>query len=136
MAKIFNKKDDIDNEEGSVISENGQQVQQQPDPLTEESQKLNAVRELLFGQNVKEYRDEFDELKKLIKDHKKDFERENSDLKNDVLDRIDKMDEKFNNRLDDSIKSINDKLDKLNDDKADRKKMASVLHSLASQLED
>jgi hypothetical protein len=105
------------------------------DAQSEEQQKLNAVRDLLFGQNVKEYRGEFDELKKIIKEEKTENEHSVSDLKNDIIKRLDTLEEKLNRKIDDASKNLNERLDQINENKADRKKIASILHDLASKLE-
>ncbi|SNT34301.1 hypothetical protein SAMN05421640_3410 [Ekhidna lutea] len=133
MAKMFTKKEE--KVEDPNLESSPQNGQQPVDPMTEESQKLNAVRDLLFGQNVQEYRSEFDELRNLINDNRDKSEKESSDMKSEIFDRLDKLEEKLNSKLDDTNKSINDRLDQLSDAKADRKKMATILHELANKLE-
>lgn len=133
MAKMFTKKEE--KVEDPSLEPSAQNGQKPVDPLTEESQKLNAVRDLLFGQNVQEYRSEFDELRKIINDNREKSDKKSSDMKNDIFDRIDKLEEKLNHKLDDTSRSINERLDQLSDAKADRKKMANILHELANKLE-
>lgn len=133
MAKIFSKKDENPELEPEAL-ENGQP--QNPDPNAIDSQKLNAVRELLFGQTVENHQKEFQDVRDSIRQNKEALEDANKDLKNELFDRLDKLENQLKDKIEDTSKSLSDRIDQLSDSKADRKKIASILHNLASELEN
>lgn len=136
MGKVFGKKENNQAEGVTEEAQNNQNGQVQPEPMSQqEVDKLEAVRDLLFGQNVKEYRDEFKELKDLITSNRKEIDQSAADFKSDVLEKLEKLDDKINKKIDDTSQEIKDKLSALADDKADRKKIANLLSDMARQLD-
>jgi len=101
----------------------------------QEQKKLNEIRNLLFGQNVQEYRSEFGELKSIIQENKSESEQSLAEFQSDVLQRLEQLENKINEAMMASNQSITQRLDELDDRKSDRKTIASILHQLASQLE-
>lgn len=100
-----------------------------------EQKKLNEIRDLLFGQNVQEYRSEFEELKGVIQENRDQSDQSLTEFKTDVLERLEKLEHKLSGTLTSSSQSFSERLDELNENKVDRKTVASILHQLASQLE-
>lgn len=96
-----------------------------------EQAKLEAVRDLLFGQNVKEYRDEIKEVRDLISEKESDINSTIDQMESDLVKRIDGLEE----RIDDELKAINKQLKELSSDKVDRKQLSTLLMDLAKQLE-
>lgn len=136
MGKVFGKKDNNQTElaaEGMTEDQNGQA--QNGQMSQQEVDKLEAVRDLLFGQNVKEYRDEFKDLKDLIQDNRKEIDKSASEFKSEILEKLEKLDDKINQKIDDTSREIKDKLSTLSEDKADRKKIANLLSDMARQLD-
>lgn len=93
-----------------------------------EQDKLNAVRDLLFGQNVREYRDEFKELKEMIHTEQKEREQAVSEVRSEVLGKLEKLDQK----LDKTNKELIDKLNQLA--KTDKETLAELLKDMANKL--
>lgn len=147
MASIFNpnkKKEEIESQEEEQFQQqdNTEEMNEEAKNFasnnlsSSESEKLEAVRDLLFGQNIKEYRGEFDELKKIIKENNEAQGSTTADLKSELIDKITNLENKFDEKVDEMNRQLNEKLDQLTNDKADRNKMATILHDLASRLED
>lgn len=147
MASIFNpnkKKEEIESQEEEQFhqQDNTEEMNEEVQNFasnnlsSSESEKLEAVRDLLFGQNIKEYRGEFDELKKIIKENNEAQGATTADLKSELIDKITNLENKFDEKVDEMNRQLNEKLDQLTNDKADRNKMATILHDLASRLED
>lgn len=132
MTKAAQEKEknqeEMKQEKTDLTGQNGNMTQQEVD-------KLEAVRDLLFGQNVREYRDEFKELKDLLKSHRDELDKSADDFKTEILDKLQKLDEKFDAKIDATSKEINERLDTLSNDKADRKRIASLLSDMAQQLD-
>ena len=124
MANNVSEKQNVEQsmEDGSANASNGQVSQQ--NALDKEQEKLNAVRNLLFGQNVEEYRNEFEEVKKIIQNEKESSDQALAGLKEEINTRLDKIE-----------KSLNTRLDQLDDSKTDRKQLANLLHDIANKLE-
>ena len=135
MGKVFGKKENNQVDVEMAQQPNGIEQDANPPMTQQEVDKLEAVRDLLFGQNVKEYRDEFKELKDMIKSNREEIDKSAADFKTDVLDRLEKLDDKINKKIDDTSQEIKDKLSALSDDKADRKKIANLLSDMARQLD-
>lgn len=91
---------------------------------SEELDKLDAVRDLLFGQNVKEYRGEFKELKDMLVKHREEVETLVSKTKSEIMDKLSQIDNKLNERIDET-----------NDAKTGRQDLAQLLKDMASRLE-
>ena len=132
MAKSPEKKEEnqsvIESENMEESSNNNQMTQQEVD-------KLEAVRDLLFGQNVREYRDEFKELKDLLKSHRDEIDKTADSFKTDVLSKLDNLDNKFSAKIEETSNELNKRLDALSNDKADRKRIANLLSDMAKQLD-
>ncbi|MFK7952783.1 MAG: hypothetical protein AB8B73_08025 [Ekhidna sp.] len=136
MGKVFGKKDngqvDVELED---FQSNGNGESQTTEMSPQETDKLEAVRDLLFGQNVKEYRDEFKELKDLIQENRAEIDKSAADFRSDVLEKLESLDEKINKKIDDTSQEIKDQLNSLSEAKADRKKIANLLSDMAKQLD-
>ncbi len=86
--------------------------------------KLDAVKELIFGQNMQEYDQKFETIEQLIDQKFKQLTEQLNTL------------EKANNlNLDQAKSELNNKLDQLSNDKLDRSKLANLLRSLADKIE-
>jgi hypothetical protein len=136
MGKVFGKKESSQAEPTAEEVQDTQNGQAQTGQMSQqEVDKLEAVRDLLFGQNVKEYRDEFKELKDLLQENRREIDKSAADFKSEVLEKLEKLDDKINQKIEDTSREIKDKLNALSDDKADRKKIANLLSDMARQLD-
>lgn len=135
MTKLSKNNSDIENSglDNTLESNNNAEAAVSQN---QEQKKLNEIRNLLFGQNVEEYRSEFEELKAIIQENKSESEQSLSGFQTDIFDRLEKLESKLNDVLQTSSETLSERLDQLSKDKVDRKTMASILHKLASQLEE
>ena len=102
---------------------------QQPD------NRLEAVRELLFGQNVQEYRGDIKETRELLEKQRSELDQNAAELEDRLNAKIDALEEKMMAHIDKTAEKINNRLDKLQETKADKKKLADYLVSIAKKLE-
>lgn len=98
--------------------------------------RLEAVRDLLFGQNVKEYRDEFKELKDLIKEQRTEIDEEATARQSELVKRMDQMEETFNSSLAATAEKLQQQVDALSEAKTDRKALATLLIEIANKLQE
>lgn len=97
--------------------------------------RLEAVRDLLFGQNVQEYRGDIKETRDLIHHQVNQVDERAAELESRINARIDDLEQKVFAHIDKTAEKINDRLDKLQNDKVDRKKLANYLVGIANKLD-
>lgn len=97
--------------------------------------RLEAVRDLLFGPNDQEYRQEFKDIKDQVSKNKSDFEQKSESLKEDIIDRLEKLEKKITENVNSVQADLSKQIDGLNSDKVDRKQLAQLLQTLAKELE-
>jgi len=97
----------------------------------QEEDKLDAVRDLLFGQNVKEYRDEIKELKEHVKQNKSEIDKSIEGTNVEVLRKLDELSTQFEQRSN----QMEEKLEVLLKSKVDKSNLAGLLKDIAAQLE-
>ena len=100
-------------------------------PSSPEQDKLDAVRELLFGQNVKEYRDDIQDVRDFIQKNQEKTDQKIDSTKEDILQKLDALDQK----LDETKKDLQNQIGSLSNSKVDRSSLANLLKELANQLE-
>lgn len=98
---------------------------------SQEQDKLDAVRDLLFGQNVKEYRDEIKELKDHVRQNRSEIDKSIQGTNAEVLKKLDELNKQFEKRSG----QIEEKLETLLKSKVDRSSLAGLLKDIATQLE-
>ncbi|MCL7754207.1 hypothetical protein [Polaribacter sp. Z022] len=101
-----------------------------------EVDRIAAVRELIFGENMKEYSSEFADVYNKIKSLKestdKNLNEAVTNLENKLSDLESLMDHKFQDLNDDLDKRLAD----LDDEKADRRKLGKALEKIALMLQE
>ena len=98
--------------------------------------RIAAVRDLIFGENIQQYNSEFDEVSNRITalDQKtaKNLAASVEQLENKLADLESLMDHKFQDLNDDLDKRLAD----LDDEKADRRKLGKALEKIALMLQE
>ena len=98
--------------------------------------RLAAVRDLIFGENILQYNSEFEDVFNKIKilenETQKNLENAVVTLERKVSDLEGLMDHKFQDLNEDLDKKLNE----LDDEKADRKKLGKALEKIALMLQE
>jgi vacuolar-type H+-ATPase subunit I/STV1 len=98
--------------------------------------RLAAVRDLIFGENILQYNSEFEDVFNKIKilenETQKNLENAVITLERKVSDLEGLMDHKFQDLNEDLDKKLNE----LDDEKADRKKLGKALEKIALMLQE
>lgn len=89
--------------------------------------KLDAIKEIIFGENIKAYDSEFKQLKDELKSQGDAIEQEISEVKNDFAE--------ARKELDKQINDLRKEIGKLNEIKSDKKTLAKLLRTVADKLE-
>lgn len=103
-------------------------------PNSMEDNRLEAVRDLLFGQNDQEYRKEFQEIRSEIDSNKKQLEDKSEAINSDLIDRLEKLEKKMEDHIIATDAKLTQQIDALSHEKVDRKKMADLLQQIAKEL--
>lgn len=89
--------------------------------------KLDAIKEIIFGENIKAYDSEFKQLKDEIKVQ--------SDGLHDEINEIRSELSQAKQELDKEVENLRKEIGKLNEVKSDKKTLAKLLRTVADKLE-
>mgnify|MGYP000470208986 CR=1 FL=1 len=107
-------------------------------PLKEENlahSKIDVIKELIFGNNMKEYAHEFNEIKSLIAQNKEQTDHNLSEAKNDIFDALEEFRKDMNRQLDELQLNMNREIDRLDDIKTDRSLLVNLFSDMAKKIE-
>ncbi len=100
----------------------------------EDNHKLEAVKELIFGQNMKEYDSKFTKLESLITKRHEDQKKSLSDSYQKLKDLIQQQNKELISRINKLEKLLDAKSVELNQSKTDKATLAQLLHEIADKL--
>ena len=100
------------------------------------SSKIEAIKNLIFGDNIAAYNSEFDQVKKDILSKKAELEEFIEDTRKELLQSIDNLSTDLNIRITELEDSLNDKADLLESKKVDKKSLGELLISLGEKIKD
>lgn len=109
---------------------NEQTIQNSP----EANSKIDAIKQLIFGENMQAYDSEFETLKKDILSKKQELETLMDEVKSELLQNIDNLSTDINIRITELENSFQDKTDILNENKVDRKLLGELLTKLGEKI--
>ncbi len=98
------------------------------------SSKIDAIKQLLFGENIQEYNSEFEAVKADILKKKKQLEGVIDDVRSELMKSIDNLSTDVNIRITDLETTINDKVDDLDQKKLDRNVLGELFISLGEKI--
>lgn len=96
--------------------------------------KIDAIKQLIFGENIQEYNHEFEAVKRDILNKKKELENLVDDVKAELLQNIDNLSTDINIRLTELESTLEDKADALDEKKLDRKLFGDLLIKLGEKI--
>ncbi|QRM88944.1 fructose 1,6-bisphosphatase [Lacinutrix sp. WUR7] len=100
----------------------------------EASTKIDAIKQLIFGENMQAYDIEFEAVKNDILNKKQELENLVDDVRKELLQNIDNLSTDINIRITDLENSFNDKADTLDEKKLDRKLLGDLLMNLGEKI--
>ncbi len=96
--------------------------------------KIAAIREIIFGDNIKEFEKEFKKLNNIIDTYKEELEKKLADFKEHAESLIASTNQDFDSKIDKLREELNKKLDELADEKLDRKSFGAALQKLGDEI--
>ena len=96
--------------------------------------KIDAIKQLIFGENIQEYNHEFEAVKLDILNKKKELENLVDDVKAELLQNIDNLSTDINIRITELENTFEDKADALDEKKLDRKILGDLLIKLGEKI--
>jgi len=112
------------------MAKNKSELPNSQDPTS----KIDAIKQLIFGENMVEYNHEFEAVKQDILKKKKDLENLVDDVKSELLQNIDNLSTDINIRITELESTFNDKAEALNDKKVDRKLLGELFTKLGEKI--
>lgn len=131
MSQSVNKTKDS---EESSTAENSEMTAKQTQ-FAKELNKLDSIRDILFGENMQQYQNEFDQIKSIIRDNQERTDTRISEIRTELIDKITALEDMLNARLTQTENALSNKIAELKDEKTDRKALASLFMDIAKKLD-
>jgi len=96
--------------------------------------KIDAIKQLIFGENMVEYNHEFEAVKQDILKKKKELQNLIDEVKTELLQNIDNLSTDINIRITELESTLDDKADALDEKKLDRKLFGDLLIKLGEKI--
>jgi len=104
-----------------------------PTPIDSTS-KIEAIKNLIFGENIEQYDTEFDTVRKEIKAKKELLENYIDEVRNELMQSIDSLSTDVNIRITDLEDSLQAKTEALAEEKVSRKELGKLLKNLGEKI--
>ena len=98
------------------------------------SAKIEAIKNLIFGENIAAYNSEFESLKQDISSKKKELENFIDDTRKELNQAIDNISTDINIRITELEDSLSDKVANLDKEKIDRKTLGDLLITMGEKI--
>ncbi|MGB3468801.1 MAG: hypothetical protein WBA74_26185 [Cyclobacteriaceae bacterium] len=119
------------------MEEEDKEAQSVPDNNTipkpaKEIEKINAIRDIIFGHDMEEYDSRFNDVKNMINANSEKL----SETREEILLKINSIQESFLQNIKDLEHKISAKLDTLEHDKTDRKQLGDLLEEIGKKIKE
>lgn len=104
------------------------------DTAMDTNSKIDAIKQLIFGENMEAYNTEFETLKADLKKKKKELESLIEDTREELLKSIDNLSTDVNIRITELENTFNEKADDLDDKKMDRSTLSELLMGIGEKI--
>lgn len=104
------------------------------EPIVDSSSKIEAIKNLIFGENIQQYNSEFETVKKELDQQKASLESYIDEVRGELMQAIDSLSTDVNIRITDLEDALTNKIDDLEEKKLDRKQMGKLLISLGEKI--
>jgi len=105
-----------------------------PEQTNEATSKIEAIKNLIFGENIAEYDSEFEALRKDLKQKRQELEDFIEDTKKELHVAIDNLSTDVNIRITELEDSLTIKTEKLTEKKVDKKTLGDLLINLGEKI--
>ena len=98
-------------------------------------QKIDAIKEIIFGANMQQYEQEFTSIKELIQSLKEETFQKIDALKSTMEETFDNLEKDMNNRIDGLEADMTKEMERVDDAKLDRHLMGDMLRQIADKIQ-
>jgi len=102
--------------------------------VNDPSSKIEAIKNLIFGENIAAYNSEFETVKNDIASKKRELEDFIDDTRKELNQAIDNLSTDINIRITELEDNLADKAAKLDDKKVDRKTLGDLLVAMGEKI--
>lgn len=102
--------------------------------MTDPSTKIEAIKNLIFGENIQAYNSEFDNIKNDILAKKQALENLIEEVRSELIQNIDNLSTDLNIRITELETNMENKLDDLDEKKVDRRQLGQLLINLGEKI--
>ncbi len=102
--------------------------------VNDPSSKIEAIKNLIFGENIATYNSEFEKVKKDITSKKKELENFIEDTRKELHQAIDNLSTDINIRITELEDTLADKAETLDAKKVDKKTLGNLLIDLGEKI--
>ena len=102
--------------------------------ILDNSSKIDAIKNLIFGDNIQEYDSEFQAVKDDIVSKKQELENLIDETRSELMQAIDSLSTDLNIRITDLEDALNKRVDSIDDKKLDRKQLGKLLMNLGEKI--
>ena len=99
-----------------------------------QTSRLEAVKELLFGQNMKEYEKEFHEINTLIAQNKEKFDQKMVDINHSFVESLNDLNSKFYKRMDELEHKVMEELEMQKNQQIDKVQLSKIFKGIGVLL--
>ncbi|MCF6361366.1 MAG: hypothetical protein L3J29_11475 [Cyclobacteriaceae bacterium] len=96
--------------------------------------KIEAIKEIIFGENIKEYEHEFQKLSAEIEKHKNELEQKLKEVKQETNSLFEESNKLFTTKIAELDKETGKRIEQLLKDKLDKSTYANLLIKMAKDI--
>ncbi len=96
--------------------------------------QIEAMREILFGTQMREYDDTFDKIKELVMNNRAEVDHERNKVNDALTAAIEKLEKRITEQMKRNQEEVLAKIEKLNDNKMDRHKLGKLLVDISNKI--
>ncbi|RAV28038.1 fructose 1,6-bisphosphatase [Sinomicrobium soli] len=100
------------------------------------SSKIEAIKNLIFGENIQEYNSEFEAVKKDILQKKKELQHLLEETRAELMQTIDNLSTDLNIRITELENSLQEKAESLDQEKVDKSTLGKLLIQIGEKIRD
>lgn len=104
------------------------------DDTLQADSKIDAIKQLIFGENMAEYSQEFETLKKELEQRRQELTDFIDDTRKELMGAIDNLGTDVNIRISDLEEGLNEKTETLEAQKMDRSQLGDLLIKMGEKI--
>lgn len=105
------------------------------DKSTGNTSKINAIKDLIFGDQIKEYNDQFKLMEKLLNDQKRLFDRKIQLLSEEIAGNIGDLDISIQKKINENHTQLKKEIKRLDTEKLNTQKLSSLFLKISEEIE-